>query len=147
MPKPVLSDLEYNADDVASAILSNADLSVTNQDFGVEDITEYFVKESGFASWSDEKCVLFNGFVFVSLNTYINDGHANYNATGMDAYTITNSDYYPNQDYWMTSSSHQDDTSLAIMIKDTGKIFVSNAVEQGADDNHHIVINGWYRVN
>ena len=30
MSKPILSELEYNADDVASAILSKADLSITN---------------------------------------------------------------------------------------------------------------------
>ena len=147
MPKPVLSDLEYNADDVASAILSNADLAVTNQDFAITDITSSFVKESGFNNWHEEKCILFNGFVFVSLNTYINSGHGSFDTAGMDAYTINNSAYYPDQDYWLSSSSHQQDTSLAVMIKDTGKIFISTPVEVGVDTNFHTVINGWYRVN
>ena len=31
MSKPILSELEYNADDVASAILSKADLSITSK--------------------------------------------------------------------------------------------------------------------
>ena len=66
MSKPVLSELEYNADDVASAILSSADLSVTNEDFGVTDHSSIFTFQTG---WSDTNaiCYGFNGFMFCSL--------------------------------------------------------------------------------
>ena len=46
MPKPVLSDSLFNADDVATAILDEANLQVTNQNLGVTDITSSFVINS-----------------------------------------------------------------------------------------------------
>ena len=66
MPKPVLSDSLFNADDVATAILESANISVTNQDFAVVDRTSEFTNQSDM-SVNAKKFFSFNGFMFFML--------------------------------------------------------------------------------
>ena len=71
MPKPVLSDSLFNADDVATAILSEANLQVANSDLGVTDITSSFVRDSNWvSSLGNDKCFKFMDFVFYNIGAY-----------------------------------------------------------------------------
>ena len=66
MPKPVLSDSLFNADDVATALVNNYNLAVSNQDFAVTEISSNFSLETGWDSLY-VKAFAFNGFVFINL--------------------------------------------------------------------------------
>jgi len=147
MPKPILSDSLFNADDVATAILNKANLSITNENLGVTDISDKFVRASTFQYWIDHQAYSFNGFVFFNLVTYKSTNDSDFVSSGMNAYTINDSNYYPVKDTWLPSSSHQGDTPLAVMAKTTGEIFISLMHEQGVDSNFHVVCNGFFRIN
>ena len=90
MPKPVLSDSLFNADDVATAILSEANLQVTNQDLGVTDISSAFVLSTNWNTWQGHRAYKFNGFVFIWMGTYKGSSASN----GEVWMTINNSDFY-----------------------------------------------------
>ncbi len=147
MPKPVLSDSLFNADNVATSVLAEANLQVANSDLGVTDITSSFVLSTHWSSWVTDKCFYFNGFVFVQLNAYIHTSNSNFNTASTNIYTINNSDYFPNYEVSMNTTSHEGDTAQRIKITTSGSIDIMYPTEVGSDINYHIICNGWYRVN
>lgn len=147
MPKPILSDSLFNADDVAEAILSKANLSITNENLGVSDITSSFVLNSNWNAWMTDKCFIFNGFVFVTLSAYISGSSSHLSATITNIYTINNSDYYPAYEANLVTASYQGDTAMSIKATTTGEINVAYPNNVGGDTNFHVVVNGFYRVN
>ena len=141
MSKPILSELEYNASDVASAILNNAELSVTNQDFAVDNKTSIFERATG---WNENylTCFSFNGFMFVNISVYTNSTPSN----GDKFVTISDSDYYPDQVYSMPTIGHEGDTAYYIQLLTNGEfnlVMPDNDTSTGS--TYYININGWYR--
>ena len=116
MSKPVLSELEYNADDVAAAILSVADLSITNENLGVTDARSELSYESGWAlnvPGVENLLYCFNGFAFISLNVY----HAGSEpASGETLMTIDNSDYHPVEKTSFPTNGYQGDTAQYLLL-------------------------------
>lgn len=140
MAKPILSELEYNADDVASAILSQADLSVTNEDLGVTDRSSDFSIQSG---WSDNYSAFysFNGFMFVMFYA----SHAGGVPDHMEAiFSNSNDDTRTSEVYVFPSVGSEGDTSANIRALTDGDIVVSAPVGAG-DPGYFVNINGWYR--
>ena len=139
MSKPILSELEYNASDVASAILENAELSVTNQDFAVSDRASIFVTATGW-NLDNHNFYSFNGFMFCSGRFYKATDPSN----GETVCNINDSGLYPNSLYAFPSISHEGDYMQRLEFDTDGSLAVVNPVNQGGD-YFYITFNGWYR--
>ncbi len=140
MSKPILSELEYNASDVASAILSQADLSVTNQDFAVTDRTTNFTLQSG---WTDNGCKMFsfNGFMFLSIFIYHSVDEP---SEGEVIFQVDNSDLYPTTDFFFNTISGAGDLANYIKINSSGQLQIFDPIDYG-DSLFRVVTNGFYR--
>ena len=138
MPKPVLSDLEYNASDVASAILSQADLSVTNEDLGVSSVTNLLSNEVSGLSISNEIVYSFNGFIFISMTFDI--------GSPSDPTTLAeiNSDYTPNENTYFPVVGYGGDTANHLVFKTNNDLVLSGPDNVGSS-HYFATINGWYR--
>ena len=144
MPKPVLSDSAFNADDVATAILSEANLQVTNEDLGVTDRSSLIVFQSGWQETTGSvptQFYTFNGFGFISLYCYHAGGTP---ATGEDVFYINDSDYHPVQNTAFFTSSHHGDTSLRFTLNTNGMMDIIHPKNEG-DSDFFAVLNGFYR--
>ena len=145
MPKPVLSDSLFNADDVATAVLAEANLQVTNNNLGVTDITNKFTIASGISTDVNEnKAFYFMGFVFLNFGLTKQSVSNNSSFTIM---TINDSNYYPATRYRTNSVSFQTDLVNAIFIQTDG-IIEANSVNlaSNSDASFRMNINCWYRT-
>ena len=144
MSKPVLSELEYNADDVASAILSTADLSIANDDLGVVDRSSYFTFNSSFWDNSEHSinAFSFNGFMF--LNFHIEATQTPPAVSNELLYTITDSDFYPTTLFTLPTSSYQGDTANCVRLQTNGEIRVQSSLNESSAA-FYLLINGFYR--
>lgn len=141
MPKPVLSDSLFNADDVATAILSEANLQVTNNDLGVVDRSSLFVIDNSNGTISDVKAYSFNGFMFAQA--FLN--FSGYTPGNEDVLAeITDSNFHPSYEVIFSGNSYQGDSSTYGKIKTNGKIIVVYPVNAG-DSTWRMVMNCWYR--
>tara|TARA_Y100000310_G_C20621536_1_gene783595 strand:+ start:315 stop:752 length:438 start_codon:yes stop_codon:yes gene_type:complete len=141
MSKPILSELEYNASDVASAILSQADLSVTNEDFGVTDISSEYTATSGWNINSDSTAFSFNGFIFVSFLL----NHAGGEPSDGEKFMDVSADYKPVAKSFFPTVSHQADTGYNVSAKTDGGFYIALPHAPGADVSFYVVFNGFYR--
>ena len=143
MPKPVLSDSLFNADDVATAILSEANLQITNSNLGVTDITSVFSIDSNFLTDPSRpnKMFYFNGFVFIQLYCY----KTSTPSTNEQFAEITDSNYYPSYDVIASYSSKDGETSRSLKISTAGILTIDVPVPLG-DSAHRIIMNNWYRT-
>ena len=143
MPKPILSDSLFNADDVATAILSEANLQVTNSQLGVTDRSSLLVYESG---WSDgdsnipRKLFTFNGFAFISAMCY----HSGTPGNTETVITLSDTNYAPTVDYSLPTASFQGDTAQTVRIVTNGEIRIQYPVNV-SDSGYTINFNGFYR--
>ena len=139
MSKPILSELEYNASDVASAILSTADLQITNDFFAVTDRSSIFTIDS---SWTKNSCIAysFNGFMFVNWYVWKSSTPSNGEQFG----TITDSDFRPSVTVSIPVIGHEGDTSEHVTINSSGEIEVHSAENVG-NSAWYCVANFWYR--
>lgn len=146
MPKPILSDSLFNAEDVAEAILAKANLQITNNNLGVTDITNKFVLDSNVTGDStNNRAYYFNGFVFMDFVVVKQNVPS---VTSFDIMTINDSDYYPNVVYRTNSISFQLDSVNCILIQTNGVIEANSVyVPSGGDASFRININCWYRTN
>lgn len=143
MPKPVLSDSLFNADDVATAVLSEANLQVTNQNLGVTDISSKFdLNTSDFSTGGIELFFHFNGFVFASFTATASSTPANL----ANIYTINDSDFYPASNTPMPTVSYLGDTATFILFKTDGNIQIYDPNNSG-NATFYITVNGFYRIN
>lgn len=141
MPKPVLSDSLFNADDVATAVLAEANLQITNSNLGVTDKSSLFTIQSG---WNANvlEAYSFNGFMFVS-SYFTHAGSTPANEETI--WYINDSNFHPSQEVLMPSISHQGDYALSIKFQTDGNVKVRMPVNAGADTTWYGIINGWYR--
>ena len=144
MSKPILSELEYNADDVASAILEQADLSITNENLGVGDQRSSLELQSG---WSNNPSTVppylytFNGFGFISCSVY----HSGGTPSGGEVFLkITNSDFHPVERIQMPQAGYEGDTGEFVYLETNGDIEIGSPVNEG-NSSFFLTINGWYR--
>ena len=142
MPKPILSDSLFNADDVATAILSEANLQVANSDLGVTDITSEFIMQTGFTSTS-MKAYTFNGFIFFNAKVNHNGGAP---SNGEKFIQINNSNHYPNSTYLTSSIAFQGDYSDRIEIRNDGGFYVIQPVDQGST-TYIMNLNLWFNFS
>jgi len=141
MSKPILSELEYNASDVASAILSKADLSVTNEDLGVTDRSSLFTIQAGWSS-GDLSAYSFNGFMFISAYFSHSGGEPD---NGETVWVISDSDFFPTELISMPSISYEGDNALRMQFQTDGDVTVSWATDTGSSSTWYGCINGFYR--
>lgn len=140
MPKPILSDSLFNADDVATAILSEANLQVTNENLGVTDISTSISGASGVSQFF-RQAYAFNGFVFFSVE------YAHLSSTPSDGETlstITNSDYYPIAVTVAPCIGYQGDQAQYIRAETNGIIKVNNPINSGSND-WRVAVNMFWR--
>ena len=142
MPKPVLSDSLFNADDVATAVLAEANLQIANSAIGVTDVSSNFVIDSAWNSWNERGAFKFNGFVFLYLNAYYTGSDVNSDRT---IFTISDSNLYPSEDTPFPTVSYQGDTASNVVIKTTGSVDLGSPLNQGSGD-FYMTINGFYRL-
>lgn len=143
MPKPILSDSLFNADDVATAILSEANLQVTNSDLGVTDVTSSYVLNSNWDAWDDDFCYKFNGFVFVQLNAYIDSVDLSSNLT---VYTINDSNLHPSSKQSMPTITFDNDSATGLYFHTNGNVIVLEPKDMSSNPRYHLKVNGWYRI-
>jgi len=140
MPKPVLSDSLFNADDVATAVLQEANLQVTNSDLGVVDRTSLFSAQQGYGADGDNQAYSFNGFMFVSMIFYNSSGASNQDTIA----SISNSDFYPVRKTYFNTISYQGDSAYRIRFETNGTAVVDDPNNLGTGI-FYITLNGWYR--
>ena len=143
MPKPVLSDSLFNADDVATAILSEANLQIANSNLGVTDISSVLSVNSNYNTDTNRpnKLFYFNGFVFIQLFCYKTSTPSD----GEEFAEITDSNYYPSYGVVSTYASRDNESSIQIKISTAGKLTIDEPVAAG-DSTHRIYMNNWYRT-
>lgn len=143
MPKPVLSDSLFNADDVATAVLAEANLQVANSSLGVTDISNKFDLNS--SDWSHETTAkhgfYFNGFVY--FTSYFL--RSNVPSSGTVIYTINDSDYYPHAVYYLPATGWQGDSGSRVQVQTNGQIIIKDPYE-AVGNGYYIVVNGWWRT-
>ena len=143
MPKPVLSDSLFNADDVASAVLAEANLQIANSDLNVVDITSSFVRDSSWTVLMYQKVFKFMGFVFYNLGAY----KTSFPNSGDAIWSISDSNYHPSQVYHTNTITKHADYANVIEIQTNGNIVIADPGQfSGTDANFRVVINGWYRI-
>ena len=142
MPKPVLSDSLFNAGDVATAVLAEADLQVTNEDLGVTDISSSFSHNSNWTFHAFD-AFSFNGFVFIQGQVSTSSTPSGSNLTFS---TITNTDYRPSSNTVFPTISYEGDTGNFVKIYTDGSVFISSPVNVGAS-MYQVVFNGFYRYS
>jgi|TARA_A100001015_G_scaffold57707_1_gene63516 hypothetical protein len=141
MPKPILSDSLFNADDVATAILNEANLQIANSNLQVVNRTSLFSPQNGYTVPTDTSsgAYSFNGFMFVNFRL---------EKTGSDStsacFIITDSNFYPSVLTTMPTISHEGDRANYVEFDTNGNVNVSIPSDQGGD-TFHVIINGWYR--
>ena len=141
MSKPILSELEYNASDVASAILSKADLSVTNQDFAVSNVISKFTIDSAWGWNTDNNhSYSFNGFVFFQFYVYKTSTPSHQESVMQ----INDSDYYPNAVYNYNSMGYQGDSSQFVQFRTDGDVQINDPNNQSSA-NFYMTFGGMYR--
>lgn len=138
MSKPILSELEYNASDVAAAILDKADLSVTNQDFAVTSVSSLFTAVSG-TSINTQLAYSFNGFMFISCS-------GNVSSTPSEGTSIMSIDsgYTPIANTVFPTISYQGDLANFIRFNTNNDVTV-HSVENVHNTNWFFCLNGFYR--
>ena len=140
MPKPVLSDSLFNADDVATAVLSEANLQITNQNLGVTDRSSIFVKQSTIDTLSFVKAFDFNGFMFLQLFMF----KSSLPSSATDLVIINDSNFYLSYDAYGPIVSYQGDVASFVKITTSGGIQVIDPTSAG-DSLWRGTINMWYR--
>ena len=142
MPKPVLSDSLFNADDVATAVLNKANLSISNASLGVSDVSSIISLESIWSvNETDVQAYHFMGFVFLHLNVYTSSTVANQTSVA----TITDSNYYPSKMIAMPTVAYQVDTSHQLQINTNGTIKIAYPDNQGSS-TYFLCCNGFYKI-
>lgn len=142
MPKPVLSDSLFNADDVATAVLAEANLQIANSNLGVTDISSHFTLQSGWTV-DAEHFLFFNGFVWWSGYYRHSGGTPNNPETFI---TIDNSDYRPQTEWRLPAIGNQADTGSRIVINSNGDIEINGPSNVGSS-TFHLVTSYFWNVN
>lgn len=142
MPKPVLSDSLFNADDVATAVLAEANLQIANSDLGVSDISSSFTYTSGFTVNQDH-AMYFNGFIFYSAYIIHYNGSPSNGAKIAD---ITNANYRPSASYNFPAIGFQGDVGSSVEVTSSGEIKIHNPTNVSSS-NYYITLNGFWNAN
>ena len=142
MPKPVLSDSLFNADDVATEILQQANLQITNNNLGVSDITSSFTTESSFTE-RYKTVLFFNGFVFFSGNfEYLNGPPPN----TKEFIIINDTTYRPTGDFVAPTVGYQGDNANMVVIRPNGQMELHSNTNQSSS-TFYFTVNFVYHVN
>jgi len=142
MSKPILSELEYNADDVASAILEQSDLAITNEELGFSDVSSYITKNGSWTDWHDRKALKFQKIIFIYLNGYYSSVPAN----DTIIFTIDDADLRPEETVVIPGAySYEGDNATLYKVKTNGDITVENPISAG-DDTWRFIINATYHL-
>lgn len=142
MPKPVLSDSLFNADDVATAVLAEANLQVTNSDLGVVDRANKFtLNNPPFENNAHSiNAHSFNGFMFLNFSVYSTTMQSN----GDTIYTINDSDFYPTTAFTSVGLGYEGDLVNFVRATTGGVIQISHPSNSGGT-YHHINCQMFYR--
>ena len=140
MPKPVLSDSLFNADDVATAVLAEANLQVANSNLGVTDITSNFVSVSTGWSLEFSNVFTFNSMVFFQLTC----PHTGTPAQTEVFATIANSDYHPASNCRFVTSSFEGDTAWHVELTTNGEFKIREPEDTGSSGLYYIMVTGAY---
>ena len=142
MPKPVLSDSLFNADDVATAVLSEANLQIANSNLGVTDISSHFTLQSGWTVTAPH-FLFFNGFVWWSGFYRHSTGTP---SSGSTIITIDNSDYRPQTQWRLPAIGYQADSGSRVEINSNGNIEIHDPLNAGSG-TFYIVTSYFWNVN
>jgi len=140
MPKPVLSDSLFNADNVATAVLAEANLQISNSVLGVTDISSDMDIQSGFTGQM-VYAFAFNGFVFYNAKVDHSGGTP---SNDEKIIQMSNSTYHANQTYLNNSISYEGDFVNRIEIRTDGGFYILNPDNTG-NSTFVMAFNGWYR--
>jgi hypothetical protein len=141
MPKPVLSDSLFNADNVATAILSEANLQVTNENLGVSDISSEFNLNSSVWNEARKHMIYFNGFIFLSSYLYASGGTP---ATNTVIYSVSNSDYHPTTQWSLPAHGYQNDNGSSVQVQTNGDLIIKDPGQSGGSSTFYIILTGVY---
>jgi hypothetical protein len=141
MPRPVLSETTFNSDNVATSILQQANLQITNENLGVTDKSSIFTLQTGFSE-TNLKAFAFNGFMFLQFFASSNPVPAN--ATKI--YQISDSDFYPNDTYYTHTISYQGDGSEYVGMRSDGSIKIHYGTNSG-QTTWYCVVDTFYRFD
>ena len=146
MPKPILSDSLFNADDVATAILNKANLQVANENLGVIDHTSsIYVLDSNWIFNITPNFFSFNGIMFVNFQCEKNHNNGAV-VNGETIFQIIDNDYKPSSTHVMPSASYQGDVAYHIRANTSGEFSLIEPYNAGGS-SFWVCCNGTYRYN
>tara|TARA_Y100001938_G_scaffold150097_1_gene239599 strand:- start:1209 stop:1640 length:432 start_codon:yes stop_codon:yes gene_type:complete len=143
MPKPILSDSLFNADDVATAILNKANLQIANNNLAVTDISSSFTLNSSiFTEQQGLQAYHFNGFVFINSRFKADSTPS----AGTKIYDIA-SDYTPNGIYSTPAVGIDSDTVGQIQFRDSDSTIKMWDPVNAGDSIFFLCFSGFYRIS
>lgn len=140
MPKPVLSDSLFNADDVATAVLAEANLQVANENLGVSIITTNFYSVTSGWTLETSNVWTFNSIVFFNFICR----HTGTPGSSEVFLTIQDSDYHPDTAHVFNTSSFEGDTAWHVQLTTNGEFKIRDPFDTGSSGLYYIVCNGQY---
>ena len=143
MPKPVLSDSLFNADDVATAILSEANLQVANSSLGVTDVSDKFTWSKFFTGATYQ-----TGHAFKFLNFIIFNYRGSETFSSLGSYDIIgtmDASVRPSKTMDFINHSHQGEGANAILLNPNGNIRLDTPFDNG-DASYRITLAGIYYI-
>jgi len=145
MPKPVLSDSLFNADDVATAVLQQSNLSIANENLGVTDVSSsYSIAGNGFVMFTGENILAFkfNGFVFMQWSIVWPDTVTD----GATIITIDDPNLYSTHHIKAPAISYQGDLVSAIRCAPNQPNFTIIGKNNVGNTGLHLTGNYFYRI-
>mgnify|MGYP000293206363 CR=1 FL=1 len=129
MPRPVLSETTFNSDNVATSILQQANLQITNENLGVTNRSSVFTKHNDFGDNAHSVIAYsFNGFMFLNFNVY----RVGTMSTQMVVYTINDSDFYPITRTTAPAVGYEGDLVSEVRAETAGNIKIFNPSNQSS---------------
>lgn len=142
MPKPVLSDSLFNADDVATAVLAEANLQIANSDLGVVDRAGLFSYGTGFLNNNHPiRAYSLIGFMFVNIHCYLPNATPSNNAVVI---TCSDSNFYSTATQSAVTLGYELDSGYSLNILTNGNITIEVPTNRGGS-NFLVVANFFYR--
>lgn len=139
MPRPVLSETTFNADNIATSILQQANLQITNDNLGVTDISGFISGASGVNQYTLE-AYAFNGFVFFAVE-YRHENSVP--SSGETLSSITDSTYHPITNFVAPVLGNGGDQGAFIRAESDGDIKIY--APTGNSGHWFGTVNMWWR--
>lgn len=144
MPKPILSDSLFNADDVATAILNEANLQIASGSLGVSDVSDHFTWTKFF---TDSQYQTGRAHKFLNFIIFNYRGGEQFSSLGnYDTIGTMQPGVRPTRDMSFNHTSHQGESSNTVIFQSNGEIKLDTPYDPG-DSAYRLTLEGIYYID